>query len=194
MDQVGDFIGQWYASGGLWRLLVDLVVPSVAILVPTILAIRLASAERRAADADRKARDHRAHEERVAKGVEHAGSAMSHLVEAAYQSDFREAARMRFIAARELDHIRQNLGADNDAVWKWIVEELKIVSGGLEDTMDNGLPVLMEQIVHRGARFYNTMSDWRMGELDVTWFTSAKHAALADTKLLDESDEDDAGY
>jgi len=194
MDQVWDVIAAWLASGAWWGLLVDLVLPFAAILVPTAIALRLARHERAAAELDRQNRLARERAERVAVGVDRAISAMDHLVEAAYQSDFREAARIRFLAVRELNHIRHNLGDENDIVWKWIVTELETVAGGLEDTTDLGLPVLAEQIVHRGARFGNVMSDWRMEALELSWFDGRSHLPLADTPLLAADDDDDDGY
>ncbi len=94
-----DVIAAWFASGAWWALLVDLLLPFAAILVPTLIAVWLARREREAAEVDRRERNSRERAERLATGVDRAISAMDHLVEAAYQPDFREAARIRFLAA-----------------------------------------------------------------------------------------------
>ncbi len=67
------------------------------------------------------------------------------------------------------------------------------MAGGLEETDHLGLPVLAEKIVHRGARFSNVLSDWRMGNLDLEWFERRAHLPLAGTPLISNDDSDD-GY
>lgn len=173
-----------------WR---DVAIPVFSILVPTVIAIWLARKERADALASRREEEVRLQIERVARGVDHALDAMNSLVEAGYEDDFRAAARIRFKAARSLDHIRANLGAEHDAAWKWIAEELSIVASGLNTTTALGLPVLLEQIVYRGAIFTNVLSDWRLGKLDEEWFESAEHVTLEDTQPPGEADEQGSG-
>lgn len=162
-------------------LLKDILIPITAILVPSLIAIFLARSERLAAKRDRDENDRREEDKRVNYGVEQALAGMDDLVQAAYSDDFREAARMRFAAARRISRIQTNLGEGNEVVWDWISEELGTVAQGLEDKTDLGLPVLMEQVVWRGAHFTNTMTDWLMQRIDLGWFQDAEHGALADT-------------
>jgi hypothetical protein len=168
-----------------WELVKDIAIPTAAILVPSGIAIWLARSERTAAARERRLL-------RVGEGIERALDAMNAFVQAAYTDDFRQAAQLRIEAARHLDAIRVYVGLENQAVWDWIAEELSITAGGLEDTDHLGLPVLMEKIVWRGARFANVMADWRLGKISLEWFESATHNTLSETTLPSGSDEDPA--
>lgn len=53
MDEFWREFGRWWADDGL-RLLGDVVIPVAAILIPTVIAIRLARSERHNATHDRK--------------------------------------------------------------------------------------------------------------------------------------------
>lgn len=173
-----------------WTFVTDLLLPFAAILVPTIIAILLFRSERRAAAEQRRTEMQEKRRERVIEGIRGAERMMNHLVAAGYEDDFREAARTRFRAVNELGTVKINLGTENNAVWKWIVEEVGIVAGGLEDreTVTN-LPVHLEQIVHRGARYSNAIVDWLTGEIDNAWFEDATHLPLADTPPLAQDDD-----
>lgn len=168
-----------------WERIIDLVIPVAAILVPSAIAIWLASSERKAAARDRRSLT-------VGDGVEHALDAMHTLVQTAYTDDFRRAAELRIGAARHLDAIRVNLGEENREAWDWIAEELSITAGGLEHTDRLGLPVLMEKIVWRGARFGNVMADWRLGKIGLDWFEGAAHKPLSETTAPSGDDKDPA--
>ncbi|MGU3356682.1 hypothetical protein ACLBWJ_05490 [Microbacterium sp. M4A5_1d] len=168
-----------------WVFVTDLVVPFVAILVPTIIAIALFRSERRAAAEERRNAADEKRREREIEGIRGAERMMNHLVAAGYEADFREAARVRFRAVNELGTVKINLGPANDAVWKWIVEEVNIVAGGLDERdPENNLPVDLELIVHRGARYSNAIFEWLSGEIDRAWFETAEHAPLKETQLL----------
>lgn len=159
----------------------DVTIPVCAILVPTGIALLLARNEMKAAETVRLKAEAQRENERVSLGVDAALECMDALVEAAYEDDFRAAARVRMRAAHRLNHIQHNLGDDNEAVWEWIREELTTVADGLEDKSDLGLPMLVQEIVYRGAEFTEVMSAWRRGKVGNEWFAAVSHASLGDT-------------
>lgn len=113
---------------------------------------------------------------------------MNYLVEAAYQDNFREASRIRHLAARAHDSIHHQIGGENAAVLHWINAEAKIVTRGLEKTDHLGLPVEAEKIVHRGARFQAELAEWTMGMKSLEWFETAEHLPLEDTPPIGENE------
>jgi hypothetical protein len=173
-----------FITGLNWNLIRDVTVPIASILIPSVIAIWLARAERKAAQTDRQA-------ERLSKGIEEAFAAIADLTEAAYTDDFRENAKVRLRAASRLERIEHGLGSENEIVWAWVSEELGIVGKGLEERDHLGLPELMEQVVWRGANFSTIMANWRSGKLDREWFRTADHPALVDTLSPEVADAAD---
>ncbi|MAP62508.1 MAG: hypothetical protein CMH34_01905 [Microbacterium sp.] len=123
----------------VWDVVVDIVIPFAAILVPTGIAILLFRAERKAAAQVRAEEAADRKQEKITEGIRAVERAMNYLIQAGYEADFRDSARVRFKAVDEISLIKHNLGPDNDPVWKWIVEEVQIVARGLGDRDDIGL-------------------------------------------------------
>jgi len=162
----------------------DFAIPAASILIPSAIAVWLARSERNAARKQRA-------DERLSRGIEEAYAAVSDLTEAAYTPSFQEAARIRIRAASRVERIEYGLGPDNDAVFDWITDELAVMARGLEDTSDLGLPVLMEQVVWRGANIGTVLARWRGGKIDLEWFRAADHPALEDTVSPEVADAAD---
>lgn len=153
----------------------DIIIPAAGILIPTGIAVWLARSERKAGEADRI-------EERLDKGVEHAFDAMSDLVEAGYTPDIERAAIIRIRANGHLPRIYTHLRKGDEHVATWIAQELGIVAQGLEERDEVGLPKMLEFVAWRSARFLDTLTDWRSGQVATSWFTDATHLPLEKTE------------
>ena len=164
-----------------WIIVKDFAIPAASILIPSIIAISLAAAERRAAQRERELNEKRGQTARVNAAIGEALDAMSDLVESAYQDDFREAARFRFVAARRLARIHDGMAEAAPSLFNWITEELGLVGLSLEDRNEYGLATQGTEIVWRAAEFGTKLTEWRIGNVPDSWFETAEHKPIADT-------------
>lgn len=165
-----------------WELVKDVAIPVAAILIPSGIAIWLARRERQAAERDRTAANEFEQRQQITRALDEALDAVSKLTAAAYTDDFRQGAQIRIQAARNLSRAQGILVGDHLPLGNWIAKELGIISKqGLDRTADNGLPVLLEQIVWRTAGIVQAIHDWRMGDKDLQWFADAEQLPLAQT-------------
>lgn len=174
-----------WLSSWWWELLKEVAIPVAAILIPTVIAVRLARREREAAQAQRHeeqrmAADQKALDTRTA-AVYAALESMGDLVRATYIADRQESAQAAINGSLRLPQIALGLNGDDEVVWKWIREELGLVGRAVDDKDHTNLPRLGEQIVNRSAHFNDALTNWLAGDTDTAWFRSATALPISET-------------
>ena len=166
-----------------WELVKDIAIPMAAILVPSGIAIWLASGERKAAERDREISREQERRREITEAIDHALDAVSHITAAIYTDDFRRAAQIRVQAARSLSRAQGALIGEHVPLGNWIATELQIIAvQGLERTDEHHLPVLADQSLWRAAGIIQAIQDWHEGDKDLKWFSDAEQLPLAQTQ------------
>jgi hypothetical protein len=177
---------------GWWELLKDFVIPFLAILIPTGIALWLARQERLAAAVQREEERQQdallAAEARREAGFQAALAASNDLVRASFMNDRVQSAQAAINANSHLPRIAVALAGDHEPVWAWVQEELGIIGRAVDDKGDDHLPVYGDEIVLRSAHFADAMTNWVLGERQDSWFAGASSPAIENTPSLDDDE------
>jgi hypothetical protein len=185
-----------HALGPWPELLKDFLIPVLAILIPTIIAVVLANRERRAATAtrvedrrldllareedrrlarearedDRRLAEQESREHRRQEGGAAALEAMEQLTHAAEERDDEERKDRLTNMRTLLFKVTLKLQAHHPTVSDWVVEELKVVTRAASDRGEDGRALRLRQIQARYAEFSIRMTSWLLDQTDDSWF------------------------
>lgn len=165
----------------------DFLIPVAAILIPTLIAVKVARDERLASAAARAEDRRLALKEDLERSTREGGlaamQAMEELLTAA-QHEIRNERGLIITRSRALiATITLHLGVRHGPVWLWIIRELTVVAQSLDAESSDGLPRHFELIKARHSAFQITMLNWLQGLKDDAWFADREQVPLADTPL-----------
>ena len=177
-----------HALAPWWELLKDFLIPVAAILIPTLIAVKLARDERVAAHAaredDRRIAEQEAVERSRRTGAIAALETMEELLKAAAQTDSQRRAEMMAQSRILITTITMHLRSVHLSVWTWMLEELTVVARGVTDRGENDWPVHYPEIERRHTLFNIIVLDWLEGEKNDAWFDDRATPPLAQTHTL----------
>ncbi|RIJ52514.1 hypothetical protein DZG00_04585 [Clavibacter lycopersici] len=157
-----------------WEVIKDILIPVAAILIPTLIAVKLARDERLAAAAaraeDRRLADAEAADRTKREGGLAAMEAMQDLLTAASTTDARRHSEI-FVHGRTLASIiTLHLAAEHNAVWSWMLSDLRAVGAGVADLALAEPGLSSPEVGPRNSAFQVAVMQWLQGSIGDDWF------------------------